>query len=101
MLNGLTVVKQHLRVTSTSEDTLIGLYMDAAEESIKNFIDQDIPGSDFSPPDPVPNPILAAQLLIIGDMYENREAGAVGVTGGYSVNPTVENLLYPYRRLGV
>ncbi len=40
-------------------------------------------------------PIDAATLLVLGDLYENREASIVGVT--YEPNPSVINLLAPYR----
>lgn len=39
--------------------------------------------------------IDAATLLVLGDLYENREGSFVGVS--YEPNPTVMNLLNPYR----
>lgn len=45
----------------------------------------------------VPAAIKAGILLMIGDMYENREAAIVGVSR--VDNPTVDRLLFPYRRL--
>lgn len=51
-----------------------------------------------SPPD-VPKRIKQAMLLLIGDMYENREAKIIGVSS--TVNETVEMLLYPLRELGL
>lgn len=48
---------------------------------------------------PMPKPLKFAMLLIIGDMYANREAGG---DKAYNVNPTVANLLSFYRlKMGV
>jgi hypothetical protein len=43
----------------------------------------------------VPEPIIQAMYLMIGDMYDNREAVSQG--NEYRANPTACNLLYPYR----
>ena len=45
--------------------------------------------------DVTPKAIVQAMFLMIGDMYENREAVAQGSV--YQINPTVMNLLQPYR----
>jgi len=53
-----------------------------------------------SPPvNDVPARIRQAILLIIGDLYENREAKIVGTI--VADNKAVEALLYPLRRLGL
>lgn len=44
---------------------------------------------------PLPKPIRFAMMLVIGDLYANREAAVTGTT--YTVNPTVQNLLQFYR----
>jgi uncharacterized phiE125 gp8 family phage protein len=43
---------------------------------------------------PMPKPLRFAMMLIIGDLYSNREAGG---DKAYQVNPTVQNLLQFYR----
>lgn len=43
---------------------------------------------------PMPLPLRYGMLLIIGDLYANREAQS---DKRYEINPTVQNLLYPYR----
>lgn len=48
-----------------------------------------------SPAYRLPKPIYAAILLIIGDLYENREGSIVGPV--HTVNPAVERLLSMYR----
>ena len=42
----------------------------------------------------VPAALRAAALLILGDLFENREGGSQG--RAYVVNPTVERLLRPF-----
>lgn len=100
MIVTLQSIKDHLRVTDTAEDALITIYANAAEEWIENFIDGDIPGTEEDSEDEIPYSIQAALLLIVGDLYENREAQITGDT--INPNQTVKNLLYPYRgNLGV
>lgn len=48
-------------------------------------------------PDPLPGPLRAATLLVLGDLYSNREGMVVGATG--VENPTVARLMFPYRRV--
>lgn len=43
---------------------------------------------------PMPKPLRFAMMLIIGDLYANREAGG---DKGYQINPTVQSLLQFYR----
>ena len=43
---------------------------------------------------PLPEPLKFAMMLIIGDLYANREAGG---EKAYQINPTVMNLLQFYR----
>ncbi len=43
---------------------------------------------------PMPLPLRYGMLLIIGDLYANREGQS---DKRYEINPTVQNLLYPYR----
>ena len=76
----------HLRVDQSTEDTLIQIYIDAAQDYIKNFLNVPVLPQNSS--------IKAAALLIVGDLYENREgAGEKEV----KENPAVMRLLYPYR----
>lgn len=48
-----------------------------------------------SPPDKVPDAIIQAMYLLIGDMYDNRTAQTV--KDNFNINPAVFNLLTPYR----
>lgn len=82
----LAQAKSHLRVTDTSEDTLIGIYIDAAEDYITKYL-------NTSPVPQAPS-VKAAALLIIGDLFENREGAS---DKEIYENPAVLRLLYPYR----
>ena len=55
-------------------------------------------GYSGSPPG-WPSRVQNAILLLVGDMYENREAQIIGVSA--STNEAVMRLLYPLRELGV
>lgn len=44
---------------------------------------------------PLPDPLKFAMMLIIGDLYANREGAIVGTI--HEVNPTIQNLLQFYR----
>ena len=87
----LAEAKQHLRVTSNDEDALIELYVGAAMDHIKKYLNRE---------PPVTFAIKAAALLIMADLYENREAQLIG--DSVNENPAVYRLLFPYRdRMGV
>jgi hypothetical protein len=44
-----------------------------------------------------PPPIVAAMLLTVGDLWENRAAQVIDARAVVAENPTVANLLNPYR----
>ena len=83
----LFAVKDHLRIESSDEDTLLQSYLDAATASVADYLGQSLP-------DPVPAPVEAAILLRVGDLYENREGQTDRPLHG---NRTFERLLQPYR----
>lgn len=83
----LQQVKDHLRVLDNEEDALIQRYMDAAEALVKKYLGEDMP-------DPVPEPVTAAMMLLVGDLYENRERQGTEV---FYQNYTYKLLLSPYR----
>lgn len=93
-------VKQHLRLSldDDAEDGMLDLYIDAAEECVSQFLNRPIPWNDEAGQTvDVPKSVIAAVLLTIGDLYENREGAILGTI--YTANPTVRNLLNPYRVL--
>lgn len=83
--------KQHLRVMHDLEDDLIQLYMDAAAGHVAAYLGDDLP-------DPMPEPIQAAVLLLTADLYVNRERQADRIlheSTAYAL------LLNPYRTMEV
>jgi hypothetical protein len=83
----LTEAKAHCRIVNTLEDDLVTLYIAAAEDWIKNFLNQqDIP-QEYA--------VKAAALLIIAGLYDNRSDKITGTI--VSPNPAVDSLLFPYR----
>lgn len=47
--------------------------------------------------DEIPGAITAAVLLMVGDLYTNRDTAIVGQSASVAMSTTVENLLAPYR----
>ena len=85
----LTLAKKHLRVFHDDDDTEIEAYLAAAETIVEEYVDRAVYGS-------VTPAITAAILLLLGDLYENREADPE--SKGDAVLPrAVRALLAPYR----
>jgi uncharacterized phage protein (predicted DNA packaging) len=88
MICTLDEVKQHLRIVTADDDALLSVYAEAAERYVN-----DVTGEVLSALQE--NPMAkAAVLLIVGDLYENRE-GSSEVQ--LKENPTVDRLLWPLR----
>lgn len=90
----LQEAKDHLRIIGSAEDSMVQLYIGAADDWITNYLNQGIPGLTDSPATVAPNAIKAAALMIVAGLFENREA-----VGEKEIkhNPAVESLLFPYR----
>lgn len=86
----LTETKLHIRVDGTDDDTLIEGMIDAATQATADYLGLDL--SQLT--GPLPAPIRAAALMLVADLYDNREAQA---DRAYHANPTYERLLNPYR----
>ena len=86
----LALVKEHLRVDGldTSQDNVLAIYTDAAEEHVEMWCDRKF-GATF------PKSVTAAVLLYVGELYENRESLNVGSAA--NVLPTLDRLLQPFR----
>lgn len=87
VLINLSEAKNHLKVDSSDEDDLIQAYINASID----YIGMTLNDVNFPPA----GSIKAAALLIVGDLYENREAAGVKEI---KPNPAVMNLIYPYRK---
>ncbi|MDQ7970750.1 MAG: head-tail connector protein [Oxalicibacterium faecigallinarum] len=107
------LAKLHLRVDGDDEDQLIALYTDAAEETAMEFINRTVyadadeladavlAGTAGQDPMVVTKSIQAAILLILGDLYANREDTVVGTIVA-SLPRGAQALLQPYRvQMGV
>lgn len=88
----LEEAKAHLRVDGSDDDADIQLKLAAAEEDVAGRIGRPLPWQDDTGADvPVPFAVKAAILLVLGDLYANREGAIVGTI--HTVNPTVDRLL--------
>lgn len=87
----LEEAKEHLRVAHDLEDALIQTYLDAALQHVAIYLGDDLP-------DPLPKPIEAAVLLLMADLYLNRERQVDRVL---SENSAYALLLNPYRSMSV
>lgn len=87
----LEEAKLHMRVDHDEEDGYIMGLVAAAETHVANFLGDGLP-------DPMPAPIKAAVLLLVGDLYEHRERqGDRTLTEGTAYSM----LLAPYRSMAV
>ena len=88
----LAEVKLHLRVDSDAEDSLIQQYVAAAHDQVEQFLGREVPwGVTTELPEGVcPSAVRSAELLIVGDLYRNRETNSEPGTALYA-------LLFPYR----
>lgn len=84
----LAEAKLHCRVDGNDEDSLIESLIDAATVSIADYLNTPTTAQFDSPA------IKAAALLLVGDLYANREAQS---ERPLHKNPTFERLLAPYR----
>lgn len=94
----IAAAKHHLRVLHSHDDDYISQLISIAAQHVLDYTDRadDDPllwsGSELKAP------IMAAMLLLIGDLYANREAQTAAEL---KPNPAFERLLWSYRRLGV
>lgn len=82
--------KTYLRVDHDDEDMLIQMLMDTATAAAADYLNMPLEQMTTT----VPNPIKSAAMLMVGDLYANREAQG---DRQFYKNPTFENLLNPYR----
>jgi hypothetical protein len=103
----LDTLKKHLRVLHSDEDAEIELYGAAAEAIVVEYLDRVVVAADVVLPvegepgyDPtamkVTQPIVAAILLVAGDLYEVREPDPK-LTGDAVLPRAVRALLAPWR----
>ena len=83
----LSEAKQHLRIDHNDEDSLITIYIEAAELNACQYLNLEELPQELA--------IKAAILLLVGDFYEHREAAT---EKELYRNHAVDSLLYPYRQ---
>ena len=88
----LDETKLHLRVDASDEDTLITALMETARLAVANYLNM----PEASITRTVPSPNKSAALLMVADLYENREGQSDRLP--YS-NATYKRLLNPYRAM--
>lgn len=107
----IETVKADLRVTHDSDDTILQVYLDAAEDEVKRYLNRDqlptipleyppeynsdseivseeIPSTD----DPVAPSIYAAVFLMVRAMYDAEKADEIA-----KLRQCAETLMQPYR----
>lgn len=89
-------IKEHVRIDSDCEDSLLELYGDAAEETALNMM-QRTKADLIEEYGKVPTPVIQATLLFVGDLYKNREMQITGNSN--NINPAFGTLLKPYCKL--
>ena len=85
----LEEMKQHLRILHDFDDVTIQIYLDSAEQHIKNFLGVE----DWEKVADAPAPIKAAILLLAADLYLNRTMQADNALNN---NRAFDLLLNPY-----
>lgn len=94
MLLGLEDIKDHLNIDQSwhGDDKLLISYLNIAEGFIKDYCDNP-ELEDFSTSETAPEALKGACLLLIADLYNNREKS---ISGTMKDNPTFEMLMRPY-----
>ena len=106
MLVSLSRAKAHLRITGTDDDSDVELKLKGASAAVLRYIDsnQDFLDTNGDPDEEsdgvalnVPEDIQAATLLLLGDLYKERD-GVNAAEWEHGFLPrSVVRLLYPYR----
>ena len=86
----LEETKVHLHVDANDEDTLITALMETARLSVANYLNM----PEATVTSTVPSPIKSAALLMVADLYANREGQS---DRQLYQNDTYSRLLAPYR----
>ncbi|UXZ04558.1 head-tail connector protein [Moraxella nasicaprae] len=85
----LDEVKHHLRYDDDSNDTILAIYLQTAENAVKNYITDEI--NDEMLPS-----LKTATLLMVGYLDDNRNSENGAEFGNFLPAP-VRQLLSPYR----
>lgn len=71
----LDVAKKHLNIEKdyTLDDEYILLLIQAAEQSVRVHVNEDLEGLAKKYGGKLPAPLISAMLLMIGNLFQNRE----------------------------
>lgn len=103
----IALVRKHLRVDWSDEDTEIEVYQAAAETIVTEYLDRKVLETEATIPGPedegydatamlVTPPIVAAILLVTNDLFDMRTTPEKN-EGEAVLSPVVRRLLAPYR----
>lgn len=109
----LAQAKQHLKVLHDREDQQIQELINAALDNVSGLINRRLDGTDPVPFETVENAgvlvaklplelkpsLRSAALLILGDLYTNRDAQVTGTI--MIINQTCERMMQSYRKMVV
>lgn len=91
MIISVDEAKRHLNVTDDTDDVLLADKIAAAEAWIDRWLE-----TPFADLDAVPADLKEAVLMLVGHLYENREATLVGITAE-EIPFGVWDLITPHR----
>lgn len=96
-------VKKHLRLAldTSDEDDMLEMLIETAVRAVRDYLDRSLTDDicrDDDDNTKLAPPLRYAALLMIGDLYENREAQQ---SSALNINVTCQNLMNPYRKLGL
>jgi uncharacterized phage protein (predicted DNA packaging) len=95
----LETAKLHLKVDATDDDTMIEIYLGAAERAAMDYCNRTIYGAEGVGSDldgvVINDAIKAAILLNLGHLYVNREG--VDTVQKQELPLGIQSLLQPYR----
>lgn len=99
----LVTAKQHLRLDMdcTDFDDMLALKIAEALDAVIEYLDRPLTDPrcrDKTDATQLAPSLRAAALLILGDLWEN---GSAQQSGPLVVNPTCQNLMNPFRKMGV
>lgn len=93
----LDTIKKHLNIDTefTDDDTYITMLYNVAEKAVEKELHTTLDEIEEENGNALPDPILHAMLLYIGNLYANRESVAYNAV--HEVPYTFKYLIYLYR----
>lgn len=101
----LSTVKAYIRVTHNSDDVLLGLLLDGAEQEAMRYMNRrELPGAAYtlpedssSEPDITTEPDVAADVVVAVSMLVRLQYDALDPDDAMKWRRAAETLLQPYR----